>query len=226
MCHIVNTPKDGRFGVIMDGPVACGKGSQSKLIVSKVGGVHISTGDLARKKREICIDFAGRYGHMLDAGQYLPDNVVFELVREFIPNIAHEKGIIIGDGLIRTRFQAKQLGTIFARPQLMLGYSIVIPEEISLLRAKERFEKEGRPDDFNEKTILSRYKNWRTNKESVHKKLRAKGVVLIEVDGNGSIEEVNLRISYHLNAHLERQKKQWEEDKSFTQPMRRRKTRA
>lgn len=219
MCHIVNTPKEGRFGLIMDGPVASGKGKQSRLIK---GGVHISTGDLARKKRELCVEFDGQYGHILDAGQYLPDKVVFELVREHIPTIAEHKGIIIGDGLVRTRYQADQLGTIFARPQLMLGFSIFIPLEVSLVRAEKRFEEEGRPDDFDKKTILTRYENWRKNKDSVHKKLRAKGVTIIEIDGNRSIEEVQRMIHPYVEKHVKRLRQEWEESSSYAQSKKRR----
>jgi adenylate kinase family enzyme len=219
MCHIVNTPKEGRFAVIMDGPVASGKGKQSRLFE---GGVHISTGDLARKKRELCVKFDGQYGHILDTGKYLPDNVVFELVREHIPNIAQEKGIIIGDGLVRTRYQADQIGTIFARPQLMLGFSILIPLEVSLIRAQKRFEEESRLDDFNEKTILTRYENWSKNKESVHKKLRAKGVTIIEIDGNRSIEEVQNTIQPYVEKHVKRLRQEWEESSSYSQPKKRR----
>ncbi len=222
MCHIVNTPKDNRFAVIMDGPVASGKGEQSRLIVSAMGGVHISTGDIARQKRETCSEFADKYGHLLDSGKYLPDNIVFGLIREFIPKIADKKGVIIGDGLIRTRPQAANLGTIFAKPALMCGYSIIIPEEVALIRAKKRFEKQGRPDDYNEKTILTRYRNWERNKERVHKKLRSQGLRLIEVDGNKSIEEVNQTIYHHLEIHLNRQKQEWEDSRSFAQPKRRR----
>jgi adenylate kinase len=219
MCHIINTPKSSIFGVIMDGPVASGKGRQSKLID---GGVHISTGDLARKKRELCVKFADSYGHIIDAGQYLPDKVVFELVREFLPTLSEKKGVIIGDGLVRTRYQAKQLNTIFARPNLMAGFSIVIPLEVALDRAEKRFQEEGRLDDFHSDTIVTRYKNWEKNKESVHTKLRAKGVHLISVDGNRTIEEVQNTIKHHLNAHISRLQRDWDESNSFAQPKRRR----
>lgn len=221
MCHIVNSPKVNRFGVVVDGPVACGKGCQSRLIISSVGGVHISTGELARKKRQMCVEWNDKYGHILDAGQYLPDKVVFELVREFIPSVAEEKGVIIGDGLVRTRYQADQIGTIFARPQLMIGFSILIPKDVAIERALSRAKAEGRFEDFDERIISGRYDKWAQHKDSVHKKLRAKGIHLINVDGDRSVEAVSDTINHHLRAHLERQKRQWDESRSFSQPKRR-----
>lgn len=218
MCHVLNTPDARTFGVLMDGPVACGKGKQSKLL----RGVHISTGDLARKKCEVDIDFADKYGHLLKRGKYLPDKIVFGLVREIIPTIKPEETsdgeiVVIGDGLVRTFKQADQVGTIFARPRLLLAFSIFVPLEVSLLRAKNRYEEEQRPDDYDEKIIRGRYKDWTDNKVKVHRKLSAKGVTIVSVDGLLSVEDTHNFIQTRLNQHIQSLNEEWQESHSYKQ---------
>lgn len=228
MCHIVNTPDHG-FAVIMDGPVACGKGKQSRLLVPR-GAVHISTGDLAREKRKACTDFDANYGKFLDGGKYLPDKVVFQLVRDTIPDfVSHGNGlsttagvkpIYIGDGLVRTRYQADQIGTIFARPRMLLAFSFFITEKTALARAEKRAEEEHRSDDFDPAVVRDRYKSWLNHKDEVHKKLKAKGISLVHIDGEFSPEDVHKAVVANLDRHIHQLSEQWDEHGSFKQPKR------
>lgn len=216
----------------MDGPVACGKGKQS-ILLTPHGAVHISTGDLARKKRQDCSVFDADYGKFLDSGKYLPDKVVFQLVRETIPDIITHgnslslpnggKPVYIGDGLVRTRYQADQIDTIFARPRMLLAFSIFIPEEVALKRAEQRAEEEKRSDDFDSAVVRGRYRSWLDHKDAVHKKLRAKGVDLVHINGEASPQDVHKVIVRTLNQHIQMLNEQWGEHGSFQQSKRRKK---
>jgi adenylate kinase family enzyme len=205
----------------MLGSIAGGKGSQSKRITGE-RGVHISSGALARQKVENDEIFREMYGGKLVAGEYLPDKIVFELVQEVIPTIGDNRGVIVGDGIVRNFVQAKRVDNFFARPNLLIGFNIKVPREVTLVRSFDRAKKERRADDFSEDTIIRRCRAWEQNEESVLRKLRAKGVKIFEINGNRHADNVHAEIDQHLTRHISGLRQQWEQSRSHSQPKRRR----
>ena len=95
--------------IIILGPPSCGKGTQGNVISKTYGLVHISTGEMLRQLAEegdpLGVEARDKYwGH----GNYVPDNVITNLVRVRLSKEDCKKGYIL-EGYPRTVEQAKSL---------------------------------------------------------------------------------------------------------------------
>lgn len=81
-----------------------GKGSQAQLLVPK-GFVHIATGDLMRDAWKNNDPLVMPYKESVEKGEFLPDEVVFELIKRGVKDVKG-KGYIL-DGAVRNLNQAK-----------------------------------------------------------------------------------------------------------------------
>ncbi len=84
---------------------SCGKGTQAKLLSKKLNIPHISSGDIFRG-----IDTSSPLGKKIrsyiDNGNYVPDDLVIELVSKELSKDKYKNGFIL-DGFPRTIAQAK-----------------------------------------------------------------------------------------------------------------------
>jgi len=96
------------LNIILMGPPAAGKGTQSELIVKEYGICHISTGDMFRaaisNKTTLGLE-ASRY---ISQGKLVPDEVTIGLVQERLSQDDCKKGFLL-DGFPRTVPQAEAL---------------------------------------------------------------------------------------------------------------------
>ncbi len=98
--------------VLLGGP-GSGKGTQASFLHKKLGGIHLSTGDLFREHlaKETPLGTLAR-GY-IDQGQLVPDEVTSKMVAERLTRPDAEKGAIF-DGFPRTLNQAKALDDILS----------------------------------------------------------------------------------------------------------------
>jgi adenylate kinase len=134
------------------GAPGSGKGTLSKQLVDKYGINHISTGDLIRKSDD------PELKKIIEAGNFLPDDMMVKILRKELKNIDIEKGIIF-DGFPRTIKQAKRLDSMLGKMGLGLNHALFLdlPEDVAKERIKERAKKENRKDDTNDKIIDKRF---------------------------------------------------------------------
>ncbi len=97
-----------RNKIVLLGPPGAGKGTQAKLLASKKGLVHLSTGDVLRD--EVARDTAlGRAAKVyMDKGDLVPDTLIIDMIKERLDPAA---GFIF-DGFPRTVPQAEALEKI------------------------------------------------------------------------------------------------------------------
>lgn len=195
--HICNTENSGIIAVLVGGPPASGKGTQAKIL----GGLHISSGDLARKKRSVDVEFENKYGELMDLGHYIPDEIVLQLIHENASIVEDFNGYVIYDGAFRSHQQATKIGSVIARPGLAISFHITISWEVALERARIRYKKEVRTDDADEASLRVRFKEWERHDKAVQGKLKSQGVKVYVIDGERSIEEVNAEIRSLLQKH-------------------------
>lgn len=94
------------------GPPGAGKGTFSSLCVQKLGHVQISTGNLCRRhiveqtNIGLAIDFA------IKSGKLIPDNLIVEMVEDWLREQVTQDNSIILDGFPRTVPQAIALGNL------------------------------------------------------------------------------------------------------------------
>tara|TARA_B100000959_G_C14995101_1_gene629863 strand:+ start:7566 stop:8102 length:537 start_codon:yes stop_codon:yes gene_type:complete len=172
------------------GPPGAGKGTQAKVLAKKYNLLHLSTGDILRheidKKTEIGLE-AKSY---MNRGDLVPDSVLLTIIKNVLTKLK-DSGVIL-DGFPRTVPQAEGLNKIFENLNLRIDYILNIHVEPNILinRLIERAKNSGRKDDTEEVIV---------NRQKVYEDLTAPLIhfykdEIIQIDGNGPIEEVTSRI--------------------------------
>ncbi|NDF14298.1 adenylate kinase [bacterium] len=96
------------MNILFLGPPGSGKGTQSKMLQDRYALAHLSTGDMFReaiaKQTEVGLKAKG----YMDRGEYVPDSVVIDLIRDRLQAPDCRKGFIL-DGFPRTEPQARAL---------------------------------------------------------------------------------------------------------------------
>ncbi len=179
--------------LLLLGAPGAGKGTQAARLCEDLGVPQISTGDMLRSA--VAADSSvGRLAksHM-DRGQLVPDSVVIEVAEERLQQPDAQGGFVL-DGFPRTAAQAEALDAILRNQGVGLErcVALTLEEDVAVERLLRRAEIEGRSDD-NEETIRARMGVYRRETEPLLEHYRKRGV-LVEVDGEGSIDEIAKRI--------------------------------
>ena len=99
------------LNIILMGPPAAGKGTQSELIVKEYGIPHVSTGDMFRAAIKNQTPLGMEAQSYMNAGKLVPDEVTIGLVRERLAQPDCANGFLL-DGFPRTVKQAMALDEI------------------------------------------------------------------------------------------------------------------
>ncbi len=126
----------------------------------------------------------------MDQGLLVPDEVLLSMMENTLTNLKGS-GIIL-DGFPRTIPQAEGLDAIFKKLDLTIDMviNIYVDKEILINRLIKRAEDSGRSDDTKEVIV---------NRQNVYLELTAPLLEfykneVINVDGDGTIEEVTQRV--------------------------------
>jgi adenylate kinase len=179
--------------LIFMGPPGVGKGTQAKRLAEKNGWVQLSTGDLFRdhlKRSSPLGELAQRY---MDRGEYVPDDVTIDMVREFIDALPKTTRVMF-DGFPRTVQQAEALEALLAERGRSIGRVLLIdvPRDELVRRILNRSRAEGRADDTPE-VIARRFDVYAEQTQPVVDRYEALGRVR-RVDGLGDVDTVTKRL--------------------------------
>lgn len=111
------------MNIILFGAPGSGKGTQSTLLVERLGFKQISTGDLFRAAIKNGTELGLKAKSFMDAGKLVPDEVVIGMVEEVLKNT---KDSFILDGFPRTLDQTKELGILLGRLKMDVGRVIFL----------------------------------------------------------------------------------------------------
>ncbi|PIP74394.1 MAG: adenylate kinase [Candidatus Levybacteria bacterium CG_4_9_14_3_um_filter_35_16] len=167
--------------IILIGIQGAGKSTQGNLLSEKLNIPYLSTGhifrDLAKEKTS-----EGRYiKETVNSGYLIPDDNVLKIVSDYLHRSAYENGYIL-DGFPRTITQAKAFEN---------GIDKVIYLKVSDKEALWRLS--GRTDDREDNTLAAirmRINLFHEFSQPVLNYYKEKGI-LIEIDGEKSVEEIN-----------------------------------
>ena len=174
------------------GPPGAGKGTQAERLAERVGGAHISTGDIFRANAKEQTELGRAAQVYMDAGEYVPDEITNAMVKDRISRDDAEAFIL--DGYPRTVDQVETLDGILdelGRPLDVVLSLTVDPEEL-IARLLKRAETSGRADDT-EEVIRHRQEVYTAETKPLLRVYAQRGL-LVEVDGVGEIEEVSERV--------------------------------
>lgn len=207
--------------IILLGAPGAGKGTQAAVLAEKLHLVHIATGDLFRQVADSGGELGLRIKSYMDKGLLVPDEITINMLRNRISEIGEASGVIL-DGFPRNLTQAKALDAALGREGKEIDKVILLkvsPGEL-LRRLGGRFtcrvcqapyqlatsppkvsgrcdrcggELYQRADDAPE-TVKKRLEVYFSETASLVDYYRSRRK-LIEVDGEGSPEEVSRRIT-------------------------------
>ncbi|KRC64767.1 adenylate kinase [Aeromicrobium sp. Root236] len=183
--------------LLIMGPPGAGKGTQAVALAKRIGGAHISTGDIFRANVQQQTELGKVAQRYMDAGEYVPDEVTNAMVEDRLAQDDAREAFIL-DGYPRTVDQVDTLDRILDGLGTKLDgvlELVVDPEEL-IQRLLKRAETSGRADDT-EEVIRHRQEVYTAETAPLLEVYGSRGLV-IEVDGMGDVDEVTRRIDAAL----------------------------
>jgi adenylate kinase len=113
------------INVILLGPPGAGKGTQAKLLEEKLGLKQLSSGDMLRAAVSRGTAIGQKANSYMEKGKLVPDDVVVDVVFEYIDGMTSGNGIIL-DGFPRTVDQASALDRKLSEKGARIDIVIVI----------------------------------------------------------------------------------------------------
>jgi adenylate kinase len=183
--------------IVLLGPPGSGKGTQAALLKDRINVPHISTGDLLRSAVAEGTDLGRQAQSFMDRGELVPDELMLGLIEERLGSEDVAPGFIL-DGYPRNLAQARALDEVLERigQPAEKALELVVDEEQIVQRLARRAEEEGRSDD-SEAVVRNRLAVYREQTAPVSDYYRERGL-LEQIDGIGSIEEINRRLAEAL----------------------------
>ena len=183
------------------GAPGAGKGTQATALAERYGVPAISTGDIFRFNIKNQTPLGVKVKEIIDAGQYVPDDVTEEIVADRLAEPDCEPGFLL-DGFPRTMHQVYFLDRYLAdRGQpLDAVVSLHVDPEVLVERLLNRAELEGRADD-NPDTIRRRMEVYAGQTAPLLFHYESKGL-LVDLEGTGTVDEVRERMFEQLDQHI------------------------
>jgi adenylate kinase len=182
------------------GAPGAGKGTQATALAERYGVPAISTGDIFRFNIKNQTPLGIKVKELIDAGEYVPDDVTEEIVAARLAEPDCAGGFLL-DGFPRTMHQVYFLDRYLAErgEGLDVVVSLHVQAEALVQRLLARAKLEGRADD-NEDTIRRRMEVYAGATMPLIFHYESKGI-LVEIDGTGTIDDVRRRMFAEVDAH-------------------------
>ena len=183
--------------LLIMGPPGAGKGTQAINIAKTLNIPHISTGDIYREnmKNETPLGLEAKVFY--DKGMYVPDEITNRIVEDRLTWDDAKNGFLL-DGYPRTIDQVNFLDQILSKKskkiEKVLELTIDIPVVVE--RLLKRAQEQGRIDDTKE-VITKRLEVYATSTSPLLAEYKNRGI-LVQVDGMGSVSEVEEKINSAL----------------------------
>ncbi|MGN6129244.1 MAG: adenylate kinase [Nocardioidaceae bacterium] len=185
--------------LIIMGPPGAGKGTQAKIIASRLSVPAISTGDIFRANVAEQTPLGVEAKRYMDAGDYVPDAVTNAMVRDRLAEDDAARGFLL-DGYPRTVAQVEELDGMLAATGQSIDAVLVltVDRDEVVARLLKRAQTEGRTDDT-EDVIRHRQEVYAEQTAPLLDVYAARDLVH-EVDGLGDVDEVTSRVLAALDS--------------------------
>ncbi len=189
------------LNIILFGPPGSGKGTQATNIITKYNLVHLSTGDMLRAEIAAQTKLGLEAKALMDKGDLVPDEVVIGMIGNKLANTKDVKGFTF-DGFPRTVAQAIALDDLLDKynAPIKTVLSLKVCEEELTRRILDRGKTSGRNDDQNGEIVRNRVIEYK-NKTAPLADFYAKQNKLVDIGGEGTVEEIFALLSTEIDKH-------------------------
>jgi adenylate kinase len=206
--------------ILLVGAVGAGKGTQASILASRLGLLHLASGDLFRRAAREGTELGIQAREYMDRGELVPDGLTIAMVMQALGMPEAARGAIL-DGFPRTVAQARALDATLAAQgeRITRVISIEVPAEELVERVSGRWvcptdgtpyhvvsdpprvpgicDKDGTPlvqrDDDQPEVVRARLATQVPPMLEVLAHYEGAGVVA-RIDGRGAIDEISERI--------------------------------
>ena len=191
----------GGARLLIVGPPGSGKGTQGGRLGNTYGISAIATGDIFRHNIRTGTELGQQVKAIVDAGDYVPDELTNELVKNRLLEADALDGFLL-DGYPRTLDQVSYLDELLASRGQSLDavIQLVVDTDEVVGRLRRRALEQGRHDD-SEEAIRHRQDVFARETEPLVAVYRERGIV-VSVDALGVIDDVTTRISDALTGRI------------------------
>jgi len=179
--------------ILIMGPPGAGKGTQAAAIAGRFDIPSISTGAIFRANVDAGTELGKTARRYLEAGEYVPDEITNEMVRDRISQSDCKSGFLL-DGYPRTLDQVAALDAILASSGVSLDAVVSLEVDLQELvrRLLERAGVEERSDDT-ETVVRRRQEVYAEETAPLLAEYDARGL-LLRVDGRETMARVSGRV--------------------------------
>lgn len=208
--------------IIFLGPPGSGKGTISSLLEKEIDIKQISTGDIFREEIANKTKLGLHVKKIVESGQYVPDDITNEIVKNKIEKLDQSDENFILDGYPRTKMQAEFLTNLPLTTKFIV-INLEIPNNEIVKRLGQRWFCSQCKATFNETNLKSSKHPYCENDnnlliqreddkpESIKKRLEVYQAqtsplieyyknqnILISIDANDNVENILLKIKSKL----------------------------
>ena len=202
------------MNLLIYGPPGSGKGTQAEMLQRDLDIPHIATGDILRAEVAANTPLGLKAGPIMAAGNYVPDDVMIDIIRKRLQQADCQKGFIM-DGYPRTIPQAEALDSLMVelgrRFDRALSMKVSTPELVRRLANRmtcpvdqktyppgtKKCPVDGatliQRDDDHPEAVKHRIEVYHDKTLPLLDYYRAQGLVS-EIDGMGTIQEIHKRV--------------------------------
>ena len=179
--------------MIILGAPGAGKGTQAGLLCDRFGIPQISTGAIFRANVAQGTELGKIAQGYIDQGAFVPDEITDALVKDRLNQDDTKDGFLL-DGYPRTLAQVGALDIVLSEQghELDIVIELVTEKHEIVQRLLKRAQIEGRADDTEE--VISRRMDTYAEETKPLSRIYAERGILAEVDGLGTIDDVQARI--------------------------------
>jgi adenylate kinase len=184
------------MNIVIFGIQGSGKGTQAQLLVKKYHLALFEAGAECRRLASEDSELGRKVKEIIDGGDLVPSNVIIEILDAFLSKVPATQNVIF-DGIPRNPDQQVEFDRILKKwNRDFIALNIELPEEETIKRLLAR----GRHDDKPE-IITNRIKIFVRDTAPIIEAYRAQNKI-ININGNQSIEQVDLEINNKLAPYL------------------------